>query len=259
MCFLIYRFASVRRWIPILALICGSCRIGLSAESAETFSVKEPELSVSKTEEFEVDGSGTANAWNSVEWIPLNLQDCNPGRDRRDYETRMKVLYSETGLYVLMEATDSLVTSTMREDYAHLWLEDAFEVFLWPDATYPLYFEYEISPLGYELPIMVPNLHGKQLGWLPWNYEGKRRIRKATSAKGGKLESGATVSGWSAEFFIPFELLRPLGNVPPQPGAKWRANFYRIDRDAGGLTTFDWAPVGENFHDFRGFGTLIFK
>ena len=31
-------------------------------------------------------------------------------------------------------------------------------MFLWPDERDQLYFEYEISPLGYELPIIVPNL-----------------------------------------------------------------------------------------------------
>ena len=55
-----------------------------------------------------------------------------------------------------------------------------FEVFLWPDERDPIYFEYEISPLGRELPILVPNLDGKFLGWRPWHYEGEpaRRARR---------------------------------------------------------------------------------
>ena len=42
-------------------------------------------------------------------------------------------------------------------------LFDVFEVFLWTDEKQPIYFEYEISPLGYELPILVPNFGGKFL------------------------------------------------------------------------------------------------
>ena len=36
-----------------------------------------------------------------------------------------------------------------------LWNEDVFEVFLWTDERYPVYFEYEISPLNHELPILA--------------------------------------------------------------------------------------------------------
>ena len=37
-----------------------------------------------------------------------------------------------------------------------LWNEDVFEVFLWTDERYPVYLEYEISPLNHELPILDP-------------------------------------------------------------------------------------------------------
>ena len=53
---------------------------------------------------------------------------------------------------------------------------------------------------------------------------------------GGPKESGAKVSGWKAEIFIPFKLLEALGNVPPKPGTTWRANFYRVDHDDGRTT-----------------------
>ena len=102
----------------------------------------------------------------------------------------MKVLYSKKGLYVLMDATDAKITATMQDDFQDLWTEDVFEVFLWPDERDPLYFEYEISPLNRELPILIPNLDGKFLGWRPWHYEGDRKTRKATSAVGGPAQVG---------------------------------------------------------------------
>ena len=71
--------------------------------------------------------------------------------------------------------------------------------------------------------------------------------------------SNAAVTGWRAEVFIPYELLKPLGNVPPRPGTRWRANFYRIDHDGGASTGWDWARVGASFHDFHNFGTLVFQ
>jgi hypothetical protein len=69
----------------------------------------------------------------------------------------------------------------------------------------------------------------------------------------------APVEGWMAEFFIPFALLRGLGNVPPKPGTAWRGNIYRIDYDAAPPSHWAWSPItGPSFHNFREFGTLVF-
>jgi predicted TIM-barrel fold metal-dependent hydrolase len=213
------------------------------------------ELRVKATDDFEVTGDGSAAAWKKTEWEPLHKRNAKG----LPYETRVKVLYSKKGLYVLMDATDKKITAKITDDFQDLWTEDVFEVFLWPDERDALYFEYEISPLNHELPILVPNLEGKFLGWRPWHYEGDRKIRKATSATGGQLKSGSDVTGWKAEFFIPYDLLKPLRNISPQPGTRWRANFYRMDYDDGNTTSWDWARVGPSFHEFQKFGTLVFE
>jgi hypothetical protein len=209
---------------------------------------------VKPTADFEVTGDGSARAWQDAAWVPLNKRGAG-----HDYDARLKALYSKTGVYFLMNGTDRKLTATMKEDFLDLWNEDVFEVFLWTDERLPLYFEYEISPLGYELPIIIPNVDDKFLGWRPWHYEGDRKIRKATSIAGGEKKSGAAIGGWTAEFFIPFKLLEPLGGVPPKAGSRWRANFYRVDYDDGRETSWDWARVGPSFHEFRKFGTLVFE
>jgi hypothetical protein len=213
-----------------------------------------PQLSVKPTDDFQVNGSGDNAAWKPVEWSALQRRQ----PDGHPYDTRFKVLYSKTGIYFLMEGTDRKLTATMTEDFRHLWTEDVFEVFLWPDERYPVYLEYEISPLNRELPILIPNFGGQFLGWRPWDYEKDRATRKATSAIGGPKESGASIQGWRAEFFIPYALMRPLQNVPPKPGTRWRANFYRMDYDDGKTTQWDWARVGPSFHEFEKFGDLVF-
>lgn len=212
-------------------------------------------LQVPQTEDFEVTGDGSASAWNKAKWEPLHKRM----PDHHSYEARFKVLYSKTGLYVLLDGTDQKLTATFQEDFANLWTEDVFEVFLWTDERHPIYFEYEISPLNRELPILVPNLGDRFYGWLPWHYEGNRKTRKATTTVGGPQKSGAEITGWKAEVFIPFELLIPLQNVPPKPGTRWRANFYRMDHDGGKTTGWDWARVGPSFHEYQKFGTLVFE
>lgn len=216
---------------------------------------KQEALLIKKTADFEIDGKGSASHWNQAPWvsIPSRHESSTPK------ETRAKILYSDKGLYFLFECEDKKLTATLTEDFADLYKEDVVEVFLWTDENYPIYFEYEISPLNYELPIIVPNFGGDFFGWRPWHYEGEKRTRHATSVTGGKKESGATISTWTAEFFIPFALLKPLQNVPPQKGTTWRANMYRIDYDSGEFKSWQWQPVNKSFHEYEKYGTFIFE
>jgi len=214
------------------------------------------DMVVRKADDFEVTGAGTASAWQAADWQALRC--LGPGS--ATYATRVKALYSVTGLYLLFDCEDRTLTCTMPNDCDDIFREDVVEVFLWPDEAQALYFEYEISPLGVELPILVPNHEGSFMGWRPWHYEGDRRIRRATSVRGGPKASLAAVEAWTAEFCIPFALLRGLGNTPPVTGTKWRANMYRIDYDSSPATHWAWCErTGCNFHRFRDFGTIIFE
>jgi len=207
------------------------------------------ELHVKKTNDFELDGKGNAPEWQKTTFLPLQKLR---GSDLA-YSTNMKILYSEKGIYCLYTCQDSKITSTIREDFADIYNEDVVEAFFWTNEQSPIYFEYELSPYNYELPILVPNYNGTFKGWLPWHYEGANKTRRLATIQS---ENGA-VTGWTAEFFIPFTLLEPLQNVPPQKGTKWRANFYRIDYDKGSAY-WAWRPIRKNFHDYESYGTLIF-
>jgi len=214
-----------------------------------------PSIRVLKTGDFAVDGTGSAPAWLKAEWQPLNSRAAaGPA-----HVSRFKMLYSPTGLYVLMDGEDRLLTAAFKDDFLDLWTEDVFEFFLWPDERYPVYFEYEISPLGFELPILVPNFGGQFYGWRPWHYEGARKTKKAVTVRGGPATTGARITGWTAEVFVPYDLFKPLQNVPPQSGSRWRANVYRVDYDEGRNTSWDWARVGRTFHQPDKFGTLMFE
>lgn len=234
--------------LPLITAVTGN------HDAVQPQTAERPRITVKRVDDFEVTGNGSNPAWNQAAWTDLRRRQ----PEGHPYTSRFKTLYSSTGLYVLMEGTDQKITATINEDFMDLWHEDVFEVFLWPEERFPVYFEYEISPLNRELAILVPNFDGQFLGWRPWHYDGERRTRKATSAVGGPAQSRASIKGWSAEFFIPFALLRPLQNVPPKAGTRWRANFYRMDHDDGKTTQWEWAPVGKTFHEFEKFGELLF-
>ena len=117
-----------------------------------------------------------------------------------------------------MDATDRKLTATMTEDFMHLWTEDVFEVFLWTDERYPVYLEYEISPLNRELPILIPNFGGQFLGWRPWDYEKDRATRKATSIIGGPKAVGRGDSGVACRVL---HSLRAAAAAAERPSKGW--------------------------------------
>jgi len=217
-------------------------------------------MEIKKTDDFDVTGDGSGENWNQTDWISLTQRSNQENTD--GLATRVKILYSDTGMYFLFHSEDDVLNATFDSDFQELWNEDVVEVFLWTDESGPHYFEYEISPLNYELPLIVSNINGELLHWIPfansYHENHDRFIHHKTSVQGGKKESGAEIDSWRAEFFIPFKLLHPLKNIHPVSGTEWRANFYRIDYDHG-MTPWSWQSYETNFHDYQNFGTIVFE
>jgi hypothetical protein len=199
---------------------------------------------------FKVSGDGSSAEWAKCNWIRLTK-----GQGASTYETKTKLLYSDSGIYALFHCEDDTISASLKEDFANLFKEDVVEFFIWPDESLPLYLEYELSPNNYELAILIPNLGGDFYGWRPWHYTGKRVTRHQTKRIKSEMQHR---SSWRAEIFIPFALLQPLGNVPPVTGTRWRINLYRIDYDKK-MTTWAWRPVKGTFHEFQKFGTIVFE
>ena len=231
----------------LLWFLSGPCAYGQSGKQAEWI--------VRKTPDFEISGTGEAQAWERTAWIELD--QLTEWDDGQSYPTRAKVLYSVTGIYFLYRCEDEVLNASFRSNYRKLWTEDVVEAFLWPDDRTPFYFEYELSPLNYELLILVHEREGHKTRWRPYDYGYNRQTRHRTTVE-GKALSGAPITGWMAEFFIPFEYLQPLGGVPPQSGDRWRGNLYRIDYD-NGETHFAWQPIEKSFHEYEKFGTFVFE
>lgn len=212
-------------------------------------------LLIKKSADFDITGNGSAENWMGTEWVFL------PQRNHHEepLTTKVKILYSNTGIYFLFHSQDNLLTATMDSDFMDLWKEDVVEVFLWPEENTPAYFEYEISPLDYELPLLISNEKGDLVRWKPFHYDADRKTRHATSVEGGEKKSHAAITAWTAEFFIPFKLLRPLANYIPQSGTRWRANMYRVDYDSGRSSSWAWQLPNRSFHDIDKFGTFVFE
>jgi len=212
-------------------------------------------LLVKKTTDFELTGDGKAGNWETTQWVNMAQQK----QLDAPKETKFKVLYSKKGIYFLFYSEDTSLDASILADNKHLWTEDVVEVFLWPDTSKEVYFEYELSPLNYELPLMVMNMGGQRHRWQPWFYEDDRAIIHQTAVQGGVKKSGASITSWTGEFFIPFSLLLPLGQMPPEPGTVWKANMYRMDYVNKKGMYWSWKKIDSSFHEIHGFGTLQFE
>jgi hypothetical protein len=212
-------------------------------------------LLVHKCADFTITGKGENAEWQKTKWIDLNKMD----EAGKKYESKFKILYSATGLYVLFSGEDDKITSAYKNDFDNLFDGDVFEVFFHPDIAEPIYFEYEISPLNKELVLLILNRKGKFGGWVPWHYEDKNKVVKNVIIHGGPMEPGASIKSWTAELFFPYRILNPLLNVPPVSGSRWNANFCRLDYDSGTMVKWAWSPVEKSFHEYKKYYSLLFE
>jgi len=203
-------------------------------------------LLIRKCADFTVTGKGDNPEWNKTAWNPLQKLDSGG----LAFESRFKILYSATGLYILFTGADQTITSSYDKDFGELFKGDVFEVFLQPDPQVPLYVEYEVNALDKELVLLIQNSNGNTSGWLPWHYEGKRKVIKQVIFANNLV---------SAELYFPYSLFNAMAPLPPASGTVWDGNFFRLDYDPGKMIKWAWSPVERGFHEMKHFRPLRFE
>ena len=217
---------------------------------AYTVNVKDT-LRVNKVLPFEIDGAGTNASWNATNWVNLIQLDSSS----LQYPSKFKILYADSGVYILFSGLDKKITSPYKNDFEDLFRADVFEVFFHPEPSTPIYLEYEINAYNAELVLLVPNLSKKTFGWAPWKYTGKKKVVKKVKVH----EQNNEMYKWTAELFFPFKLFIPLQNLDIKKGVCWNANFYRLDYDDTKMVKWAWSPIVKSFHEFEKYGVIQFN
>ena len=177
----------------------------------------------------------------------------------KPYQTFFKMGYSDSGLYFLFHCTDRKKSCSEMKDGDDLYTEDVLEIFLRPDSRYPVYLEYELSPLNKELVLMVSHNGELFYGWKPFHYEGGRKTRHITWSEKGALRPGRELMSWEAMCYLPFSLLEGIVPAAPVPGTVWTGNIFRIDYDGQDISRYGWdTSCGTEFHDYEKFGEIRF-
>src|SRR6185295_9561140 len=99
--------------------------------------IKNDVLDVKHTQDFVITGDGSATSWNNTAWLTLSQRN----KGDVEYQTQLKVLYSDSGIYCLYSCEDRKITATLKEDFLDIYDEDVVEAFFWTDETVPVYFE----------------------------------------------------------------------------------------------------------------------
>jgi hypothetical protein len=225
-------------------------------------------IDVPKVIDFSLGEAGGAPQWKQTEWTQIPQRNITERMSRNiapgpaetvgqeNLFTKVKVLYSNTGLYFLFRCEDRVLQATMSEDFKELWWEDVVEIFLWPDESKGVYYEYQISPLNY-IRFTKHNRDFNRSNFLKFKNESRKY--HDTSVEGGGKKSGSSISGWTAEIFIPYDALEEGQHIRPEPGSIWRANLYRFDYDTGDRAHWEWAPVHGRNHRVDLFGMFHFQ
>lgn len=223
-----------------------------TATSAMAYTVNvQDTLRVNKVLPFEIDGAGTNASWNATNWVNLIQLDSSS----LQYPSKFKILYADSGVYVLFSGVDKKITSPYKNDFEDLFRADVFEVFFHPELSTPIYLEYEINAYNVELVLLVPNLSKKTFGWAPWKYTGNKKVVKKVKVH----EQNNEMYKWTAELYFPFKLFIPLQNLDVKKGTCWNANFYRLDYDDTKMVKWAWSPIVKSFHEFEKYGVIQFN
>ncbi|MBA4055337.1 MAG: hypothetical protein C0490_11545 [Marivirga sp.] len=216
-------------------------------------------LIIRRCDDFNVTGTGDDKAWSQSEWVYLTKLD----QGGVEYETKFKMLFSPTGIYVLFSGQDDKITTQDYKDFDNIFNGDVFEVFFHPNPAVNVYFEYEINQLDKELILMISNIKGHGYRpWVPWHYNNnkERSIIKRVEVSGGDKKVDGPIRTWSAEIFFPYGILGLLPDVAPKSGSIWHANFCRLDYDTGKMVKWSWTPsIKSSFHELEAFRSIKFE
>ncbi|MFV0328366.1 MAG: carbohydrate-binding family 9-like protein [Dysgonomonas sp.] len=222
-----------------------------------------------------IDGHINDVVWGSVSWTDY-FQDIEGDiRPKPYHETRVKMLWDNSNLYIAAELQDPHVWATLTKRDEIVFFDNDFEVFIDPLNSAHNYFEIEVNALNtiFDLFLYKPYRNGGS-ALFSWDSQG---MQHAVQIQGTINNTNDEDTGWTVEMAIPFRALT-MGNEVnvPKEGSLWRINFSRVQweteiidgkyikrKDAKGKVlpenNWVWSPQGViDMHRPERWGYLLF-
>ncbi len=175
--------------------------------------------------------------------------------------TEVRACWDDDHLYLGFVCVDTDIWGTMRQRDDPVWQEEVAEAFISSGGDVTRYFEFNFSPHNtvFDAAVECPESGDRRLmrADVSWDCEG---LLSAVRVVGTLDDHSDIDERWTVEVALPFSQIGREGRAPAH-GERWRANFYRIDREGDGEFSC-WSPTlsdPPNFHVPARFGHLVFS
>jgi cellulose/xylan binding protein with CBM9 domain len=210
-----------------------------------------------------IDGALDEAVWaHAVQTRPFVNVSTGRQDPRLPVQGRARLLYDETFFYIGVEVEDAAVRGRFSRQAKdpHLWTADTVEIMIDPDGDGDNrdYYEIQIGPQNLLFDSQFDDYNEPRGGADgPFGHEDWAANLVSAAKIDGTLENDRDRDqGYVVEAKIRWSSFGKARRIPPQPGDRWRMNFYAIAHPAAAA----WSPiVGQgNFHRASRFGRITF-
>jgi hypothetical protein len=174
-----------------------------------------------------IDGNINDMTWEKAAWTSYFQDIEDNAKSKPYYDTRVKMLWDDSCLYIAAELKDAHVWATLTNRDDIVFYDNDFEIFINPLNTVHNYFEIEVNAFNtiFDLFMSKPYRNGGSALY-SWDSQG---MRHAVQIRGTINNPDDTDEGWTVELAIPFRALTMGNRVNvPKEGNLWRINFSRV-------------------------------
>ncbi|XP_076464336.1 uncharacterized protein LOC143296344 isoform X2 [Babylonia areolata] len=231
-------------------------------------------IATRKSGNLRVDGRLDDQAWSAVPWTEdfLDIRGASPPFPSPSLESRVKVVYDDSHLYVAARLTEPHVWATYTEKDSRIYQENAFEIFFDVDNSMSGYKEFEINALGTTWDLLMSRAYIDGGDFSDWEGIGEKGVY--TDGAVNDIHNRSTF--WSLEVSFPFTSLNEntsRSHVTPVNGEVWFINLARPEYETRPNQTtgqfekvpgtdaswWSWNPTGAvNLHLPNKWGLLFF-
>jgi hypothetical protein len=176
-----------------------------------------------------IDGRIDEPAWQQAPWTELFVDIEGNLRPKPYVETRARLMWDSSYLYVAAELKETDVWAWLTERDAVIYHDNDFEVFIDPNMDAHEYYELELNALNtvWDLLLIKPYRDGGP-AVNAWDIQG---LKTAVAIQGTLNRPGDIDTGWTVEIAFPWTVLRECAHrtTPPQEGDQWKINFSRVE------------------------------
>ncbi len=177
-----------------------------------------------------IDGLLDDVAWQEIPWTTDFVDIEGSEHNRPDHRTRAKMCWNEDYLYIAAELQEDHIWATFTERDDHIYIENAFEIFIDPDGDGHNYMELQVNALNTIMDLYMLYPYKIDQGQsthaiFGWHIEG---LRHAVHINGTLNDPSDIDTSWIVELAIPRRTIGKLTTWKTLTDL-WRINFCRVD------------------------------